>query len=300
MENRKYLSFKDVALSFESTFDGFTSFWCNDEYILSSRKLTFDVPAAITTSQPQPPSGATKSGPKSHLFFRFIFVLTIASFWLWFFGCATAPFFVPFKFRVNFPFGLRSFGILKPCFVSGYTIYEEKNLSMIYRWFMFQSFRRTTKKKKLATSPSAVSGWMCEISQKPQSIEMQSRPLSLLTLIPEQIAIRNVRDLWLFGIYSLRLFWTRDLLFWLLIQISVCRVSVPWAPCRFAQYVSRRLIRHNRIVITKTHVRERKRADRDIACGAIEASFCLQFQCPQFVFLIAATARRFVRSLKWH
>lgn len=32
--------------------------------------LTFEQPAAAKTAQPHPPSGATKSGPKSHLFRR--------------------------------------------------------------------------------------------------------------------------------------------------------------------------------------------------------------------------------------
>lgn len=49
--------------------------------IICLLQLTFEQPAAITTSQPQPPSGGTKFGPKSHLFLLFDFLTSFDAEW---------------------------------------------------------------------------------------------------------------------------------------------------------------------------------------------------------------------------
>lgn len=60
-------------------------------------RLTFEHPAAITTTQPQPPSGATKFGPKSHLFLLLGFSAFDAE-WLFVWCCAAIGFCVSLDF----------------------------------------------------------------------------------------------------------------------------------------------------------------------------------------------------------
>lgn len=204
MGNAKYLSFKVVSSSFECTFYGFTSLWCNDEYIHSifgNLRLMF-------------PLRLPRASPNRHLVQRnrvpnHIYFSALSSCWrLCHFDCRSLAArrlhssfhsnskLVSLLHCVHFAFWSRA--------SSPVTLYVEGKMEKNGRWFIRISDRFVAQ--KFISQMQVVCGWTwnrweCNLDQ------FRCRRWY------RKITLRNKWYIWLFGVYTLCLFLKRDFLF---------------------------------------------------------------------------------------